>query len=328
MRRPLFAALLATALAPSLAPAALAEVPRVVTDIPATHSLTAQVMGDLGSPAVLLEQGGNAHNYALKPSQAQALSQADLVIWVGPAMTPWLERAIKGVNIGGKQVGLLEAAPTHRQEFGAGAHQHEDEHTAEAGQTEAEHAAEAGHDDHDAPGHSHEGLDPHAWLTPENAEIWLGLIAEELAAADPEHAATYAANAEAAKKEIAALDARLKASLAPVQGRPFVVFHDAYGYFAAHYGLNVVGAVALGDATAPGAGHLAELREDLSHEGVVCAFPEAAHDPKQIDILLEGTSVKRGGTLDPSGANLAYGPALYATLMGNLADTLVACLAP
>lgn len=334
MRRPLLAALLATA----LAPAAFAEVPRVMTDIPAVHSLTAQVMGDLGSPAVLLEQGGNAHNYALKPSQAQALQEADLVIWVGPAMTPWLDRAIKGVNIGGKQVELLAAEPTHRQEFGAGPHEHEEEHEheaehaaehAEAEHTGAEHT-EAGHDDHDhdAPGHTHEGLDPHAWLTPENAEIWLGLIADELSAADPANAATYAANAKAAKEGVAALDARLQAQLAPVQGRPFVVFHDAYGYFAAHYGLSVAGAVALGDATSPGAGHLAELRENLAHKGVVCAFPEAAHDPKQIDILLEGTSVKRGGTLDPSGANLAYGPGLYATLMGNLASTLVACLAP
>ncbi len=318
LRRPGLAALLFAALAPAaFAPAAFAEVPKVVTDIPATHSLTAQVMGDLGSPAILLEQGGNAHNYALKPSQAQALQEADLVIWVGPDMTPWLGRAIAGVTIGGKQVGLLAAEGTHRQAFGAQP-------------DEAEHEAEAGPDDHDhdAPGHAHEGLDPHAWLTPENAEVWLGLIAAELAAADPENAATYSANATAAKARVQALDARLKASLAPVQGRPFVVFHDAYGYFVTHYGLRVAGSVALGDATAPGAGHLAELREKLAHEGVVCAFPEAAHDPKQIDTLLEGTAVKRGETLDPSGASLPYGPGLYEVLLENLANSLTACLTP
>ena len=171
-------------------------------------------------------------------------------------------------------------------------------------------------------------MDPHAWLDPENARHWLGLIATELGAADPANAETYAANAKAAQAELAALDARLAAQLAPVAGRPFVVFHDAYGYFAGHYGLTVAGSVALGDATDPGAGHLRDLRAELTEKGVVCAFPEAQHDPKQLDILLEGTAVKRGDTLDPSGSQLPYGPGLYAQLMTDLADDLVACLAP
>lgn len=319
-RFPLFALpLLAVALP------AHADVPKVVTDIPAVHALTAQVMGDLGRPEILLEQGGNAHNYQLKPSQARSLQEADLVIWIGPKMTPWLGRAIEGVALGGKEVGLLEAQGTHRQDFGAGAQAHDhDDH----GHTEA--APEAHGPDHEAAplGHSHTGVDPHAWLDPANAGHWLGLIAAELAAADPANAETYARNATAAQAEVAALDARLATQLAPVADRPFVVFHDAYGYFAAHYGLTVAGSVALGDATDPGAGHLRELRAELAEKGVICAFPEAQHDPKQLDILLEGTTVKRGDVLDPSGSQLPYGPGLYARLITDLAEDLVACLAP
>lgn len=288
----------------------LAEVPKVVTDIPPVQALVAQVMGDLGTPAILLEQGGNAHSYQLKPSQARALQGADLVIWVGPELTPWLGRAIEGVSLGGTQLELIEVPGTHTQSFAAADHDHD------------------GEDHADADGHNHEGLDPHAWLDPANAVAWLGVIAEALSAADPEHAATYAANAKAAQADVQALDARLQAQLAPVVDRPFVVMHAAYGYFASHYGLSVAGAVAMGDAADPGAAHLAELRADLAAKAVVCAFPEAQHDPRQIDLLLEGTAVKRGGALDPSGTALPYGPGNYTALMQGLADTLVACLAP
>ena len=291
---------------------ALAEVPQVVTDLPAVQSLAAQVMGDLGSPAVLLEQGGNAHSYQLKPSQLRALEGADLVVWVGPEMTPWLDRALDATAPKGVQIALLADPGTHRQDFAASAHDDDED----------AHDAAAGGEDH----HDHSGTDPHAWLDPANAEHWLDVIAGALATQDPEHAATYRANATTARAAIADLDAKLTAELAPVKDRRFVVFHAAYGYFIDHYGLMPPEALALGDATDPGAAHIAELRAELQSDKVVCAFPEAQHDPKQLTLLLDGTGVKLGGALDPSGSALPYGPGLYATLMQGLADTLTGCL--
>ncbi|SOB92568.1 zinc ABC transporter substrate-binding protein [Rhodobacter maris] len=325
MKKTPFLALLAALPLP-----ALADVPRVVTDLPVVQSLAAQVMGDLGRPEVLLEQGGNAHSYQLKPSQAAALQSADLVIWVGPEMTPWLDRALDAVTGAGAQLALLHTPGTHLQDFGGAPHAEHDDDAAEAHDHD-EHAEGDEEHDHEEEGeehHHHTGLDPHAWLAPGNAEVWLGQIAAALSEVDPEHAATYAANAKAAQASVAALDAKLRAELAPVAGRPFVVFHAAYGYLAAQYGLSVAGAVNLGDATSPGAAHLAELRADLAQQGVVCAFPEAQHDPKQIEILLEGTQVKLGGALDPSGSALSFGPGLYSDLMQGLADALSACLQP
>lgn len=327
MRSPLLlAALLGGTTLPGLA---WAEVPKVVTDLPAVQSLALQVMGDLGPVEVLLEQGANAHSYQMKPSQARALEQADLVLWVGAEMTPWLDRAITSVAPDAHVLSLLHAEGTHRQDFAA-PHDHEDEHGADEHAADAhDHAAEGAdaHGDEDEDGHVHAGLDPHAWLDPANAELWLGLIADEFSRLDPEHAATYAANAAAAKAKIAALDATLTAELAPVKDRPFVVFHAAYGYFADHYGLKVAGAIALGDATDPGAAHLAELRADLTADGVVCAFPEAQHDTRPAERLIEGTGVKLGGALDPSGSTLSYGADLYERLMQGLADTISGCLA-
>lgn len=300
-----------TLLLSSLAPMASAEVPQVVTDIPAVQSLTAQVMGDLGTPVVLLDQGSNAHSYQLRPSQAKALQQADLVVWVGPEMTPWLDRALDGIDGAGGRLGLLAAEPTLRRDFPV---------------AEGDDHAEEDPADHDAGTHAHSGTDPHAWLDPENAKIWLGLIAADLATRDPEHAATYDSNANAARARIDALEADVAAIMAPVADRPFVVFHQAYGYFSGRFGLNVVGAINLGDATAPGAAHLTELRDDLARSGAVCVFAEVGHDPKPAALLVEGTSVRLGGALDPAGSLLPYGPDLYAALLRGMAATLSDCL--
>ncbi|MDP2086052.1 MAG: zinc ABC transporter substrate-binding protein [Gemmobacter sp.] len=323
----------------------MAEVPRVVTDIPPVHALVAMVMGDLGTPDLLLDRGANAHSFALRPSQAAGLQAADLVVWVGPGMTPWLDRALDGIGTKGHRLELLAAPGTLRRDYGDhAAHDHaeghadhddhagHDDHKAEAAHDAHDdhddhddhdhHAAEAGHDDH-----AHAGLDPHAWLDPANALHWLDLIAAELAEQDPANAAAYAANAAAAKDGITALDARLAADLAPLQSRPFVVFHDAYGYFAGHYGLTLAGSVAMGDAATPGAGHLQDLRARMTEGGILCAFPEAQHDPKMVQTLVEGTGVKLGTPLDPSGSSLEPGPGLYAALLTGLSDSLRACLA-
>jgi zinc transport system substrate-binding protein len=331
----------------SVAAPAMAEVPRVVTDIPPVHSLVAQVMGDLGQPDLLLEKGANAHSFQLRPSQAAGLQEAGLVVWIGPEMTPWLNRALEGTS-NAKELRLLAAEGTFRQEFGAeGAH----DHGAGAGHDEAGHdeagheghdhgteeKAEAGHDDHghdeaghdeaghdDHADHAHTGLDPHAWLDPANAGHWLGLIAAELSAQDSENAAIYAANAEKAQAELAALDSEITALLAPVKDKPLVVFHDAYGYFGGHYGLTIAASIAEGDAANPGAKHIAEL-EALLREGPVCLFPEANHDPKLVAQLAEATGLTPAGALDPEGSFIEPGAALYGQMLRAMATTIADC---
>ena len=100
----------------ALAGPALAEVPVVVTDIPPVHSLVAQVMGGLGEPVLLLDQGANAHDYQMRPSEAAALNDAGILFWVGPELTPWLERVVDG-GLSGTSVALIDAEGTHRRAF-------------------------------------------------------------------------------------------------------------------------------------------------------------------------------------------------------------------
>ena len=297
---------------------AFADVPRVVTDLPPVQSLVAMVMGDLGQPEVLVGQGADAHSFQLRPSQAESLQNAQLIIWLGHEMTPWLERTLEGSETKATQIALLDAAVTETIAYGEdGAHDHE----AEAATTEAEPTAE-GEENHE----HHDGLDPHAWLDPHNAVAWLSLIAAELGTLDPANAATYSANAAAGAAQITALEADIETLLEPVKAEPFVVYHDAYGYFAGHFGLTVAGEIAIGDASSPSAAQLAALRETLNSGAPVCIFPEANHDPKLLVQIAEGTSVKIGGVLDPEGASLAPGATLYPDLMRNIATTLADCL--
>jgi zinc transport system substrate-binding protein len=163
-------------------------------------------------------------------------------------------------------------------------------------------------------------------MNPANGEIWADLIAADLSSLDPEHAATYAANAAATKARIVAMDAEITAQLAPIKDKPFVTFHAAYGYFAAHYGLAHHGSLALGDATTPGAAKLTALQADLKAGAYACAFPEVQHDPALLTQLMQGSTTKLGAALDPVGSSLRFGPDAYDTLMRSIATTLVDCL--
>lgn len=293
-----------------------AGVPQVVTDIPPVHALVAQVMGDLGQPVLLLAKGADEHDFALKPSQMGDIAGAGLVVWVGPELTPWLARALEGSAA--PQLALLDAPGTRLQDYAPGAEDDEgDGDESDGAESDGGHA-----------GHSHHGTDPHAWLDPANAEIWAGLIAGELSRLDPEHAATYAANATAAQARLAALDAELTGQLAPLRDKPFVTFHAAYGYFAARYQLAYAGALALGDASTPGAAHVAALRDRITQDHIACLFPEVQHDPALLATLAEGTGARIGGTLDPVGSSLDAGPGAYDALLRGIAGTLAGCLTP
>jgi zinc transport system substrate-binding protein len=308
----------------AMAGAARAEVPQVVTDIVPVQALAAAVMDGLGEPQVLLDGGASPHSFQMRPSQAAAVAGADLVIWVGPELTPWLEKAVDARAEGAAALGLLAAPGTVLRQFLAGDgeaaagdgddHDHADEAQGDApAETDEEH-------DH------HSGTDPHAWLDPANARAWVAAIAAELSRLDPENAARYAENAAKAMQAIDAADAAAHAALDPVKDRPFVAFHDAYGYFARAYGLTIAGTIAAGDAASPGAKHLADLQAQMQGAGPLCIFPEVQHDPKLVAQMAEAAGARIGGALDPEGAGVEPGPGAWAAILTGMADTIATCL--
>ncbi|MCW5721312.1 MAG: zinc ABC transporter substrate-binding protein, partial [Devosia sp.] len=117
----------------------------------------------------------------------------------------------------------------------------------------------------------------------------------------------------------------IDAQLAPVRAVPFVVFHDAYQYFEARFGLDVAGTLTVSPDVMPGAARIEELRAKVQELGATCVFAEPNFQPAIVRTVIEGTDA-RAGTLDPEGSALAEGPDLYANLLRHLAAGLVDCL--
>ncbi len=312
-----------------LATPAAGAAPLVVADIPPVHSLVARVMEGVGRPELLLPPGASPHHFALRPSEAERLERAELVFWIGEALTPQLEDAMEALAGDAEVVELMDADGVRQLAFREGTlfepHEHGDDDNDhdDAAHEEYDHGEDQAHDEHE--GHDHHGADPHVWLDPENARAMMSAIAAALSDKDPEHAARYAANAAAGRAEVAALIPEIDAMLAPARGKPFFVFHDAYHHFEARFGVEAAGAISLSEATPPGPRRLDELREAVRSRHVLCVFAEPQFDPKLAALVTEGTEA-RAAALDPLGAGLEPGPALYPTLLRDIAASLAACL--
>jgi zinc transport system substrate-binding protein len=286
----------------SFAVAAAAREPlRVVASIEPVAALVAGVMAGAGEPMLLVKGGESPHTYSLRPSEARALERADVVFWIGEALETFLQKPLRALSGKARIVALHEADGV---ELIAG-----DGH---------------GHDHGDA--HKHI-WDMHMWLDPVNAKAMVSAIAAALGDADPERASVYAANAERLRARLDRLDATLKRDLAPVVGRGFVVFHDAYRYFLRHYRLGPVAAIAVNPARQPGARTIRAIREKIIALGPTCVFIEPQFEPALIHSIVAGTPA-RTAVLDPLGSDLGPGADAYFTLMRNLGKSLVDCLAP
>ncbi len=301
-----------------------AEVPNVTADIAPVHALVAQVMQGVGAPGLTIPAGASPHSYAMRPSEARALAAADLVVWVGPALTPWLADPIQTLSGDAMHLRLTDVAGITVLENRSGAAFEGHDHTAEGAEgAEDEHEHEDGMDhDHD-PG----ALDPHLWLDPANAVVWLGAIAETLAEIDPEHGDVYRANAARGQGELEVLQASIAARMAPLHDRPFVVFHDAFHYFEARFDTEARAAVTLSDANAPSAARLADVRQVIADTGAVCIFTEPLFNGGLI-AALDGGAALKSAPLDPLGATLTPGPDLYPSLIASIADAFETCLTP
>lgn len=284
--------------------------PKVVASIPPLHSLVSGVMDGVGEPQLLIGGGASPHAYALKPSDARALSDADLIVWVGEGLEAVLERPLQ--SLAGK-ARVLELSTLEGMQLLP---------TREGGAWEGHAAEEAGH----AHGHEHGEMDTHLWLSPHNARRIVAALAETLARLDPMHAAQYQANAGEVERRITALEQRLAQQLTAVRERRYIVFHDAYHYFEAAFGLHPAGAIAVSPDRRPGARRIAEIRRAIRDSGAACVFSEPQFRSDIVEVVLEDSGA-RHGVLDPLGATLPPGKEQWFDLMQGLADSLTGCLA-
>jgi zinc transport system substrate-binding protein len=287
--------------------------PRVVVSIKPIHALVAGVMQGVGEPQLLVAGSGSPHGYSLRPSEARMLAAADLVVWVGPELEGFLSKPLTTLGPNARQLELMKVLKAQLLPLRSGgrwaAHDH-DGHEESA-------------DEHQAQGQK--AMNPHLWLSPVIAQQIVALTAEVLGVMDPGHRKTYEQNSANLHQRLAALHQQISAKLAPVKDVPYVVFHDAYPYFEAAYGLNARGSISIDAERGPGARRMNEIRTAIKELGVRCVFSEPQFEPRLIAGMIAGTGA-RTGVLDPLGSALEAGTESYFQLLNQLADNLLAGL--
>jgi ABC-type Zn uptake system ZnuABC Zn-binding protein ZnuA len=256
---------------------------RVVATTTHVADLARAVGGERAGVDSLLTPGSDPHDYEPRPSDARALADADVVLRSGGDLDEWLGGLVESAGTDAPAVSLLESVRTIEgdDDHGHGEESHGDEEGEEVhGHGEESHGDEEGEEVHgDDHGGKGAGLDPHWWQDPTNAMTAVVEIRDALTAADPEGRETYAANADAYLGELRALDEAIAACMSsiPEEDRKLVTTHDALGYFADRYDIEVVGLVvpALTTRAQASAGEVAELTETIEEEDVRTIFPES-----------------------------------------------------
>ena len=305
----------------------LAEI-KVVASIKPIHSLASYLMEGIAKPDLIVDGYASPHGFALKPSHAKMLQNADLIFWVGEDLENFLVKPLNAIAKKAEKIELMEIKGLEKLKFrernifdGHDEHGHkEDDHDDHKHEEDGHKDDEHGHDEHE--GHAHGEYDPHIWLDPVNAKIILNEMVEHLIENDQKNASKYKSNLAKANKDLDKLIKNVKSDL----NKDFksIVFHDAYQYFEKRFEVNILGAFTVNTDVLPGAEQLAEIREIIEHDKVSCIFSEPQFNPDIINAVAKDMDIETG-VLDPLGATLNPGKDLYFDLIKNMSKSFKGC---
>ena len=316
---------------------------KVVVSIKPIHSLASYLMEGVGTPNLIVDGYASPHGFAMKPSHAKMLQEADLIFWVGEGLENFLEKPLKSIAKKAEKIELLEIKGLQKLKFreknifdehddhGHKEDKHDDHGHDDDGHKEDDHDdhdhdkdghKEDDHDDHGHEGHAHGEYDPHIWLDPINAKVILNEMVEHLIENDEKNASIYKSNLDKALKDIDKLISDVKSELN--KEISFIVFHDAYQYFEERFNVSVLGAFTVNTDIMPGAEQLSEIREIIEHDKVSCIFSEPQFNPDIINTVAKDMKIKTG-VLDPLGATLNPGKDLYFDLIRNISSSFKGC---
>ena len=321
---------------------------KVVTSIKPIHSLASYLMEGVSKPSLIVDGYASPHGFAMKPSHAKMLQEANIIFWVGEGLENFLEKPLNSIAKKAEKIELIEAKGLIKLKFRErnifeGHDDHDDHGHKEDGHKEDDHDdhghkkkddhddhghdedghKEDGHDDHDDhEGHQHGEYDPHIWLDPINAKTILNEMVEHLIENDEKNASIYKSNLDKALKDIDKLISDVNSELN--QNISFIVFHDAYQYFENRFNVKVLGAFTVNTDVMPGAEQLSEIREIIEHDKVGCIFSEPQFNPDIINAVAKDMDIKTG-VLDPLGATLDPGKGLYFKLIKNMSNSFKGC---
>ncbi len=288
----------AAALALLAAPAQGADKLPVAASFSILGDLVRVVGGERVEVTTLVGANQDAHGFEPKPSHAKTLLASRLVVTNGLGFEPWADKLIKSAGYKGDAVQASLGVKALQTKEGKG--------------------------------HGHAEADPHAWQNPHHVMTYVRNIAAGLSKVDAAGAASYQANAEAYVKELQALDSWAKAQIAtiPTDKRKVITSHDAFGYFAAQYGVKFLAPQGMNTQTDPSARQVAQLIRQIQREKIRAVFVENMSNTKLLTQLSQDAGVTVGAKLYADALSTADQPgATYLQMMRHNVSQLVAGMA-
>jgi ABC-type Zn uptake system ZnuABC Zn-binding protein ZnuA len=235
----------------------------VVATTTVLADLAAQVAGSDATVVALAPAGASIEDFAPKPEDAKRIANARVILVNGLALDRWVEPLLRNASKKARTVTLSDDLPR----LGVG---------------------ESVNPDINANGN------PHYWFDVKYAKVYVERIRDALVAADPSHSAGYESRATSYLAELDRLDAEIRANIAqiPAGRRKLVTSHDAFPYYAAAYGLSVIGFTQPEEGKEPSPAELAALVELVKKEQVPAIFSEAQVSPRLAETLARESGVR------------------------------------
>ncbi|WP_432455475.1 MULTISPECIES: zinc ABC transporter substrate-binding protein ZnuA [unclassified Agarivorans] len=246
----------------------------------------------------LISPNVSPHDYALRPSDVRRIRQADLVIWVGDELEPFLSKPLSQTQRA--QLALLELKDLQLI------------------------SGEKAHQQHQHAEHHHE-VDPHIWLGPAESRVIAKAITEQLIKFNPEQRIHLQQQLQRFNQRLDQLNKKIDQQLRPVKQQGYFVFHDGYSYFERQFKLNRLGEFTINPQRRPGAKTLQYIRQNLEQGSAQCIFAEPQFDGALLHTISEDSGAKIG-LLDPLGIAVVPNAQSYFQLLQNMADAYRNCL--
>ncbi|MFN8497081.1 MAG: zinc ABC transporter substrate-binding protein [Anaerolineae bacterium] len=257
--------------------AAAGKRPTVVATTTIIADMAQNVAGDNAEVISLLPRGADPHTFQPNPRDSQTLARADIILENGANFESWLNKLVESSGTKAKRVTVSNGAKLLAM----------DEHGQESAASDTQGGGQR--------------TDPHLWLDVANGMLYVENIRDALAAADPAHADAYRANADRYLGQLKALDNDIvqQVGTIPRERRKLVTNHDTFGYFAARYGFDVVGAVipSLSPEAQPSAQDMAKVIETVRQAGVGAVFAENTVSPRLAEQIARDSGAKVVSTL-------------------------------
>lgn len=295
----------------SLTTPAATQTPRVVTSIPPLQFIAQAITFGISKPKSLITSQGSEHQYSLRPSDAQMLSDADIILYTSHELETFLTKPLEAHKnhatlIEAVQVQNMMLLPARQH------HSHNDEH-------------------HDKDSHADEQeeeampTDPHVWLYPANAIAIATELTRVLSEKDPKNSEQYLANLEYFIKSLSMMSSDITQQIAPYKDQSYILYHDAYQYFEKAFNIAPKGVMTLNPHQGLSAGRLHDILEESVRTNARCLFTEPQFDGDAVESLAKDLDLQTA-VIDPLGSDIEPSRDAYVDLQYSIADTITGCL--